>query len=573
MFRRGMLIVALLTAVPVHASAQGTERYLPSGSQIVLQVDAAAKTKTAYDRTAQGQLWSGDTGKFVRNYYKWLLDTAESAVNEYQFMAKEDFASIKDGLRLAEKVNDEGLAMGIEIKKAWPVDARIVVALPKLGNGQPNLIRTINELREKAKEFAGVVEVKEERIAGRTVYFVDTPFASVGWFAQGDDFIMTLGTGKVDTYVKAIDAGKVGIANNPTYRQLLNMGDFPVRTRAYVDTPNLVKLSNDFSDDIKKTIDEVGAKSFGPVFTVSGFDGLACRTITETEVIGARKGFANLVGNKALTMADLPVMPSDTVTFTAASTNPAKMYSTFMETAEKVGKIYFPEQVDNLKQGIKGFEDIIGVDLKADLFESFDNVYVDYSAPSEGILKGGATLFKVKDEAKLKKAINNLISAIPQIPGVESGIKKRKYRGVDLIEFHANTPGSFAVTTLCVYKGYLVYANYPQPVYGYILRADGVLPKWKADERLTKALATFPKEFTSISYSDPQGSIQSILAEAPAVISLLNGFASMIPNVHAFDISQIPQAQEATRNLFPNISITVDDGKKIRLDQRSSVGG
>ena len=42
------------------------------------------------------------------------------------------------------------------------------------------------------------------------------------------------------------------------------------------------------------------------------------------------------------------------------------------------------------------------------------NLTVQYSSPSDGFF-GGTSLFKVKDEAKLKKSITSLIGAIPKM--------------------------------------------------------------------------------------------------------------------------------------------------------------
>jgi hypothetical protein len=573
MYRRGLLVVSLLFAAPLAAYAQGTERYLPSGSQIVLQVDSHLKTKAAYDRTVAGQMMAGDTGKFLRAFYKWLIESGETAANEYLIPSKEDVALIKDGLGLIEKLSSEGMALGIEIKQPFPPDGRVVVVLPKLGAGQPNLIRLLNDLRAKVQNVNAPAEIKEERIAGRTVYHVGVPMVSLGWWAQGDDFVMTIGTGPVADYIKMIDDGKTGLANNPTYKKLNDMGAFPTRSRAYVDVPSLVKLADNFSEQAGKTVEALGFKGVGPILSISGYDGPAQRTLTEIETIGPRKGLASFSHSKTISMADLPPLPSDLTSFSAANANAGKMYATLLDLVENVGKIYIPDQVDTIKAAIKTAEDLIGVDLRKDLFANFDDLTIQYVSPSEDAFGiAGTSLFKVKDEAKLRKAINSLIGAIPKIPGVEMGMKKRTFRGVEVLEFHAHTPGNYAVMSIAVHKGYLAFANYPQPIHGFILRMNGELPTWKADERVSKAIGAFPKQFTSISVSDPRPGVQGLIAVLPPLITLANGFTGFIPGLQPFDISQIPHAQLATSPLFPNVSIATDDGKTIRIEQRTSVG-
>lgn len=573
MARRALIPALLILAFPALAMAQGTEQYLPSGSQIFLQIDSFQKTKAAYERTVQGKMMRGDTGKALKGLYAWALEAGEAAAAMHEMPTKEDIALIKDGLQLIERVGAEGMALGIELSQAWPPEGRIVVVLPKVAMGPANIVKFIEDVRARAREAGAEAKFQVKKLNGRDVNSAELPFVHVDWWTEKDDFILTIGSGEADAYIKQLDAKTAGLAANPTYKKLLEVGDFPTRSRSFVDVPSIARTVDNVSPEAARTVDELGLRGLGAIFSISGYDGPAQRTLTEMETIGARKGLLAAMSHTKISLKDLPPLPSDMTTFSAGNTNSGKVYDSILGVVENIGRIYVPDQVDNVKAGIKGFEDIIGVDLKKDLFDSFDDLAVQYSSPSEGLLGlGGATLFKVKDEAKLKKAIKAIAAALPQIPGVESSMKKRTFRGVEILEFHANTPGSFTVPSFCVYKGYFAYASYPQQVQGYILRVEGILPSWKVDERLTKALAAFPKEFTGISYSDPQPAVQAVIAAAPMAISVLNGFTKLLPGLEPFDISQIPHAQEATLALFPNLSVTTDDGKKIRIDSRASIG-
>ena len=62
--------------------------------------------------------------------------------------------------------------------------------------------------------------------------------------------------------------------------------------------------------------------------------------------------------------------------------------------------------------------------------------------------------------------------------------------------------------TICVHKGWLAYAAYPQPLQGFILRGTGNHPTWKADSDTLKFLAPFPSNL-GFSYSDPRPGVQS----------------------------------------------------------------
>lgn len=572
MSRRSLISLAIVLALPWLASAQGPEKYLPSGSQIVVQVDAAKATKAAYDRTVYGQMMNGDTGKFWGSFYQWILDSGETAASEFQMPSKEDIALIKDGVKVFERMMDEGIALGIDVKQAWPPQVRAVVVLPQLATGKPNIVKLLAEVRAKAQNNApGQIEIKEVKIGNRAVSVVEVPMAGeLGWWAEGNDFVLTLGTDPVADYIKAIDAGATGLAKNSTYKKLLDLGAFPTRSRAYLDVPSLVKLGDNI-EPAKKTIDTLGLRGVGPILSISGYDGPALRTITEVETTAPRSGLTGLMSPKTFSLVDLPPMPSDLTSFSAYSANAGKMYGTGFEIVEKLLGIYMPDQAENIVDGLKAFEGIIGVDLQKDVFTNFDDLTVTYSSPSE-CMGLGSTLFKVKDEAKLRKAFANIAGALPNLPGVDSGLKIRKYRGVDVFELHLNTPGNFSMQTFAVHKGYMVYSNYPQGVHGYILRTQDKLPSWKSDERLTKTLAAFPKQYSGISFSDPRGTYEQLLSAMPPIITFANGFTGLVPGLAPFEVSQVPHAQEASAGLFPTISIVIDDGKKVRTDTRSSVG-
>jgi hypothetical protein len=54
----------------------------------------------------------------------------------------------------------------------------------------------------------------------------------------------------------------------------------------------------------------------------------------------------------------------------------------------------------------------------------------------------------------------------------------------------------------------------PQSVNTFLLRLDKKLPQWKPSDEVQAALDTVPKEFVSLSVSDPRPSVQSMLTLA-----------------------------------------------------------
>jgi hypothetical protein len=287
-----------------------------------------------------------------------------------------------------------------------------------------------------------------------------------------------------------------------------------------------------------------------------------------------------LTSSKKISLKDIPVLPNDITGFSASSISLNKTYDVLANVVDNIARIFDPNLADNIKEQIKAFEGAVGVDIGKDIFESFGEVMVSYSSPSDGILGTGAVVaVKLKDGKKLTKAIEGLAKAIPANPAGQLEIIKKPYRSGEIMQLRlVGGQTNSHIATIGTYKGWFLYSAYPQPIKGFIMRQEGDLPAWKADESLTKALAQFPKEFTSIKVSDPRPTVQTVISVLPTVMNLANTFGGVgaqfgvLQGFKAFDLDVIPHAQEATRHLFPNVTITTDDGKRVRSETRASLG-
>src|SRR5262249_34260651 len=156
-----------------------------------------------------------------------------------------------------------------------------------------------------------------------------------------------------------------------------------------------------------------------------------------------------------------------------------------------------------------------------------------------------------KLEAALEKAIKNLTRKA----GSEVKIKKSTYRGAVLRQVVFGERGFPFRPTYTIHKGWLAVALYPQPVQGFVARSQGELKSWKPSPKVEESLKALPKEFVSISYSDPRPGLKLLLSVAPLIASAIDS-ASQDLN---FDVASLPSAQAFTEHLFPNVSVTTDD--------------
>ncbi len=243
-------------------------------------------------------------------------------------------------------------------------------------------------------------------------------------------------------------------------------------------------------------------------------------------------------------------------------------YDTAVQAAEDIVRLISPEDAPKVKAGLKAADAFLGIDLRKDLLGSLGDRFAQYVSPGEGPFTLGQTvLLRVKDPEKLQGALEQVIKTLAQAAGVDVKFKKRPYQGVDMRMVQVRQQGFLFVPTYAVVDGWMAVSLFPQPVEGFIARSKGTLAAWKPSPEVEDMLRQMPQEFISISWSDPRPSLKQLLAVAPLVGGLVASFA---PEVN-FDVGSLPNAQEATRHLFPNVSVTTDDGKTLRNDSRGSL--
>lgn len=561
---RRVLLLGVLLLVPGAASAQNVpERLLPGGSQIYLRYDGLDKHRANFDKTAVGKMLQDDTGKFLAALGTYVHELMDVALRQ----ADPNVAAlIKEVPGILATIHHHGLVLGIEIKSVMPPQVEGVLVFPQAGGPKGSLLPVINKLVKLAN-----LDPKETKVGKRTVRELGNEFVHFGWWTEANnDVVLVVGTTPVLDVAKA--SPKASFAQSKTFARVAAFKEFPVWARGHLDLGGLFQKVGELAPDADKLIGELGLKGLQGITFQSGFAGTAERTIVEMHT-PERKGLLALMNKKTISLTDLPPLPNDVTSFSASNFNLRNVFDGGITIAEAVANVFFNGAFDP-KESVRQVEGLLGVKFGEDLFGSFGDMFVSYSSPAEGPLGlGGVYLFKVKDDKKLGDTLESLFKAIPPLPGVDILYKKRPYRGADVMELKVKTEqGEFPVAAMTIHKGWFLLANYPQSVYGFILRSKGDLPAWKADVKLTKALAAFPKEFTAISVSDPRPTVQGLLALTPGLFTLANSILpNVLPGAPVFDVSVIPHSQDAVRHLFPNIIVTTDDGTKVRSETRASL--
>lgn len=566
MWRRSLLGCLLVLIPSVGRAQELPEKMLPPGCQVYFHWDGFEKHRADFDKTGLGKMMAGDTGKFLNYTVKYLRDTLAIALrNERE--AKDALAIVDEVVNTLHQVGKHGFIFGLEVKSVQPPNVTAVLIFPenaKTVNGVMDKI--IAAAREKPQETqVGKRKVFSFSAPGNVVHF--------GWFNQGGHAVLAFGTEHPATLARKADDGDPGITKNALYKQLNDFKEFKTWARGYLDLGSAWELIGGIAPQANQVITDLGLNGLHSVTFLSGFDGPAERGIVEINTTGKRKGLLGLLNQKTIKLADLPPMPDDLRSFSASNFNVANLYEGLIQIGEVVAKVVLPGQIPDIREAIQQFEGVIGVKLGEDLFGSFDGLAVTYNSPSEGPLGlGGVTMLKVKNEKKLQSSIEALAGKLRFPPFIEVGLEKKDFRGVPFHQISVKAEGEFPIFAYTIHKDWFALASYPQPLYGYVLRQKGELPVWKPSDDLVKRLEAFPKEFTSISVSDPKPVVEFLLSAAPAVTSIVNQFLPLADReLKPFDTSVIPHAREATKHLFPNISVMTDDGKKIRIESRTSL--
>lgn len=559
-----LTLVLCLAMVPTIAQAQVQDSYLPSKSQFYFRFDGMTSHQAAYEKTAMGKMMQGDMGKFLEELWKFTEGNLKiAAQNEPQIVPL-----LTDFTKLMSTMHSHGIAVGLSVESVNPPVAQLVLVFPK-GAGESG---TLLPLIQKIAENTGA-KVQREKVGKRLISQVNVQFVNFAWWAQGEDALLYLGTPSPVAYAKDIDAKKTGLAKNPMYQKAVGFKEFTTISRGYFDMAGALKIGADIAPPVGKVIDELGLNAMKSIVFVNGFDGAVERSVIDVDMPGPRKGLLGLTSQKKISLKDLPVLPDDINGFAASSINLTKSYDILVGTVEGVVRVFAPNEADNIREVVKAFEGAVGIDINKDIFGSFGDMMVTYSSPSDGFFGTGSVVaVQIKDGKKLATAIEKLVKAVPANPGGEFKLKRTTYMGGEVLNLSMVGMASSHIGTFGIYKDWFIYAQFPQPVRGFILRQEGKLPAWKPDAATAKALAALPKEFTGVQISDPRPTMKTLLSLAPFTLNIVNSIGSpFVPGFRPFDLDLIPHAQEATMHLFPNVTITIDDGKRIRTDTRGSV--
>jgi hypothetical protein len=570
-YRHGL--VQLLLLVPGLARAQVVpESLLPATAQVYYRWDGVEAHKAAYANSSLGRMMQGDTGTFFTSLYKHLQDAASAGLIVEQLVRGESplkllkiQADARNATQLLPLVGQKGFLLAAEVRNLEPLRAQVTLIIPDAGAAK-------NPVDALVRLGAGLARaaVKDIKVDGRTAAALDLDGAALVWWSEGGHAVVALGTDKPEAILKATVPGKedARLTGNTLFKRVKNSKTFPTVSRGYVDVAALVKLGTTRSPAVQRLLSGLGLEGVRVLLYYSGFEGKAERTFAELEAPGPRKGLLALAGGQPFRLADVPPLPPDVVSWSMTNLDLGTLYDIVVRTAEDVTRVLSPDDVEQVRAVIKAANEALGQDIRKDLLGEQGDRIVEYTSPGEGPLTLGNTfLFKVKDPDRLHSSLARAVKGVANAVGANVRVTKKVYHGVEMRMVQVRQQGFIFVPTYAVVDGWLAVSLFPQPVEGFILRMRGELPAWKAPPEVQEMLTKLPDQFVSISYSDPRPTMKQLLSIAP----LLGGLAASLSPELNLDVGSLPNAQEVTRHLFPNVAVTTDDGTTLRHESRGSL--
>jgi hypothetical protein len=415
------------------------------------------------------------------------------------------------------------------------------------------------------------------------------------WWMEGKHFVFYRGTRPPADVVAEMAANKVkgGLTGHPLFKRCLKTGAFESVSRGFIDTGSLIglmtKLAGPFVPGLKERLAANGIDGLKAVVFSSGFEGKEARALYEFDVPGERKGITRLLKNVPLGVNDLPPMPPDVTRFSALRVDfPAALDAGLglieslgtneeVGVEEEAGRKNFPAIIAARKRYLaRELDRALGISVSQDLLPHLGDRLVMFQTPGEGLqMFGTVVCISVKDAEKVKTATERIQSSCEALANSSIKVRKRTLKGVEYQEFYARGFG-VVTPTYAIVGDWLVIALQPQAVQGFILRAKGSLEKWKPDAATAKRLAKLPADACGLQYCDPRSTVTNLcVLGAPFVsgLNLLDDTDSTDDSASDYDPIDgvlVPNAYELNSHLFPNLTVTRDDGKTIRIEVNES---
>ncbi len=617
------LIVALPASAADPAPHPAPELLLSPTSQFYLRWDGITAHNAAYKQSIWGGVMAGPTGDSIRallamapKYLGNVLLAQPLLEGQSPAELKANLTDLKNANRIVDLITDKGVIVTAEVREPLPSirgvagavsgllsgkapgidaltpDAQLIVLVPDVGDQSEVLFAA---LRLTMQQLTIAIEpfTSEGRSGFRMVTTTDSPqpyTIHAAWWAEGKHFIFYLGTLKPERAISEVVANskKGGITGHALYKRIQQHPGYESITRGFVDTTRFISVIKSVGGalvpGLNQRLDDLGANNLKAIVFNSGFDGKESRATYEFDIPGERKGLAKVLKGQPLGLNDLPPLPPDVSRFSALRVDPAAVYDAgvnlieFLTLQDSFGPeedAKTPAEAIRLRREFlkKEADKLTGITIAEDLIPHLGDKLVMFQSPTERLsVFGTVVCISLKDPVKVRAAADRIQRGLEAFAGGQIKLKKKMYQGTEIRELYSPVFGIVS-PSYAIVGDWLVIAGHPQLVQGLILRSQGKLPRWKPDAATAARLGKLPRDCCAMQYCDPRSTVQNLCCVGPLFTGLLAAqtrSSGSEADSDYFDVSIVPNGHELSSHLFPNWTVTRDDGKSIRIEVNES---
>ncbi|HXY37691.1 MAG TPA: DUF1559 domain-containing protein, partial [Planctomycetaceae bacterium] len=599
MRRHWMLFSAVLVVVVGIASAfayalvapeeRAPESLLPADAVVYFGWDGTEKHKAAWEKTACYE--SLDKTHLLRT----LADFAVS------FIPPDSSVSADAVKQLLESIARRGLSVSVTFPKAYTIP-QVILVLHQAAALEPAFTKAIPKIAGPGSKFETTtirghhvmrVVLESLRYKGQAK---GSPGPELAWWVDGGHLVIVFGEGAVDAALDVAEGKANPITQSANWHKFRDdPKDFQAILAAWCDVAALRARYGDFVIQEKtdkgpkftvgQLIDLLGGERMGSVGLRGGLKDRALVSEVTIEAPAPRTGIMALADQAPITLADLPPLPENNTGFVVASINWSKAYDVVLK-----GVRQFADAVSNNGSGkvddfLRKAPEALGFDPKTDLCDALGHVVCLHSDSAAGIFGGFGfgIAISVEKPDLLRKTLQTGFERLQTVSqnAFTAAEEERLGRPVWVFDI-SNFPIHPAAA---LDKHWLFIGLTPQSIESSLMRLDGKLERWKPSEAEQEALNSVPKEFITLSLSDPRPLYASAVTFLPMIASIAGQAAERGPRMAPGPrgnravgkrmglLADIPPVEVLTRPMFPNVSAVTVDANGIRIQGRDSVPG
>jgi hypothetical protein len=583
-FRSFAFIALAFVTLPDVALAAETapESLLARDSVAYFRFDGLAAHHAAYDKTVFAQLLNTEFQPLVEQISKMIFDAIGPQVLSERLLQGVPPAELirlqkamKQLPRFLTGLKERGFAVGVEVIEPLKGRFQVTIVFPGGPKSDAGPVLAAFRLAGHLAES----KVREAKVGRRAVLQIATgvPVTLYCW-KEGPHAVLTIGTEPPQRTIELVEGKRANLTSSPLFRQVAGFRKYETWMRGFADMPAIVQIASKAFPPAKLMLAELGLDGLRDVSFHLGFDGKLQRSTIVIGTAGKRRGLLRLIAPPGeFSLKKLPPLPPDATSIAGGKADFAAVYDEALRAIRIITTVFDPPASAEFDKAVKSFESRVGISLRKDLIDSLGSNFVLYGSPSEGaFLFSTAVAVEVKDEAKLKRALDSLLRSLPTALGIDVSVKKREYRGGVLNVVQIGERGFPFAPTFAIHKGWLVVSMFPQPVQGFLYRSAAGPAKWKQPPLLARAIRETlqPRgkggkpRLTAVSVANPKYAVKQVLSLAPLIIAFLRSAGA---GIQKFDLSTIPNGQAVTEPLTDSVSVIVDDGNAVRLEGYSSL--